>query len=178
MGSVVVKTVDGAGGSDAALRRAVQEVVPGVPVSRVRTVEEYASGQVRDLRRASVLLSTFAVIAAALALIGIFGVVTHLVRQRSIELGIRMALGAAHRDVVSLVLRQGFTVIVIGIVLGTAGAFALLRVAQGLVYGVTTTDPLSYVGALAVLTVVGLLGCYLPARRASRIEPVVALRRD
>src|SRR5882672_1768318 len=148
MGSVVVRTAVGVTRLDATLRTAVQEVAPTVPVARVRTVEEYASGQIQNLRRASVLLSTFGVIAVALALIGIFGVVTHLVRQRSTEFGIRMALGAAGRSGLSPGARKGFALIVLGLVLGSVGAFALTRLIQGFVYGVTTTDPLSFTAAL------------------------------
>jgi putative ABC transport system permease protein len=152
--------------------------MPTLPVSRIRAVEDYATRQIQDLRRATVLLSTFALIAVALALIGIFGVVSHLVSQRTVEIGIRMAMGAQNREVLSLILRQGVVVIVVGLVLGTAGALALTRLVGSLLYGVTTTDPLSFAAALLVLTVISLLACYLPARRALHIEPVIALRRD
>jgi len=165
-------------GMEVALRSAVQEVMPTLPVSRIRAVEDYATRQIQDLRRATVLLSTFALIAVALALIGIFGVVSHLVSQRTVEIGIRMAMGAQNREVLSLILRQGVVVIVVGLVLGTAGALALTRLVGSLLYGVTTTDPLSFAAALLVLTVISLLACYFPARRALHIEPVIALRRD
>jgi putative ABC transport system permease protein len=163
---------------DTALRTAVQEVVPTLPVSSIRAVEEYASGQVQDLRQATLLLSMFAIIAVALALIGIFGVVSHLVSQRTVEIGIRMAMGAQNREVLLLVLRQGVVMIIVGLVLGMGGAIALTRLVESLLYGVTTTDPLSFAAALLVLTVVGLLACYFPARRALRIDPVIALRSD
>jgi ABC-type antimicrobial peptide transport system permease subunit len=125
-----------------------------------------------------VLLSMFATIAVALALIGIFGVVAHLVSQRTVEIGIRMALGAQKRDVLLPVLRQGVVMIVVGLAIGTAGALALTRLVGSLLYGVTAMDPLSFAVALLVLTMVGLLACYLPARRALRIDPVVALRSE
>ncbi|HEX5419001.1 MAG TPA: FtsX-like permease family protein, partial [Gammaproteobacteria bacterium] len=176
--SVVVRTDGNLNGIGTTLRDAVQEIDPGLPVSKIGTVEDYASSQLQTLRRATVLLSTFGVIAVALALIGIFGVVSHLVSQRRIELGIRMAMGAQGRDVQHLVLRQGVAVIILGLVLGTGAALALAGLVRSLLYGVTATDPLSFAAALVVLAAVGLLACYLPARRASRIEPVVALRSD
>ena len=174
--AVVVRMDRSLSGMDTALRSAVHEVIPALPVSRIRAVEDYASGQIQDLRRATLLLSTFGIIAVALALIGIFGVVSHLVSQRTAEIGIRMAMGAQNRQVLSLVLRQGVAMIVAGLVIGTAAALALTRLLGSLLYGVTTIDALSFAAALSVLTVVGLLACYFPARRALRIEPVVALR--
>jgi putative ABC transport system permease protein len=125
-----------------------------------------------------VLLSTFATIAVALALIGIFGVVAHLVSQRTVEIGIRMALGAQKRDVLRLVLRQGIVMIVVGLVVGTAGTLALTRLVGSLLYGVTAMDPLSFAAALLVLTLVSLVACYFSARRALRIDPLVALRSE
>ena len=149
-----------------------------MPVARIRAIQDYASGQIQDLQRATVLLSTFATIAVALALIGIFGVVAHLVSQGTVEIGIRMAMGAQKRDVLLPVLRQGIVMIVVGLVIGTAGALALTRLVGSLLYGVTAMDPLSFATALLVLTMVGLLACYFPARRALRIDPVVALRSE
>jgi putative ABC transport system permease protein len=175
---VVVRTNGALTGMDATLRAAMREVVPDVPVSKIRTVEDYAAGQIQDLQRATLLLSTFGIIAVALALIGIFGVVSHLVSQRRTELSIRMALGAQGRDVQVLVLRQGGATMILGLVLGTGAALALTRLVAGLLYGVSATDPLSFAAGLFVLTAVGLLACYLPARRASRIEPAIALRSD
>ncbi len=175
---VVVRTNGALTGMDATLRAAVREAVPDVPVSKIRTVEDYAAGQVQDLHRATLLLSSFGVIAVALALIGIFGVVSHLVSQRRTELGIRMAMGAQGRNVQLLVLRQGVAMIILGLVLGTGAALALTRLVGALLYGVSATDPLSFGAGLVVLTAVGLLACYIPARRAARIEPAIALRSD
>jgi putative ABC transport system permease protein len=176
--SIVVKTDGNLSGMYATLQAGIHEVDPRLPVSQIRTVEGYASGQLQDLRRATVLLSAFGVVAVALALIGIFGVVSHLVSQRRIEIGIRMALGAQGREVLLLVLRQGIVVIVLGLALGTVAALALTTLLRGLLYGVTTTDPISFAAALLALAAVGLLACYFPARRASRVEPVLALRSD
>lgn len=174
--SIVVRTEGNVTGMEAALRESVQSVDPTLPVSQIRTVEEYASRQSQDLRRATVLLSTFGSISMALALIGIFGVVSHLVNQRWVELGIRIALGADRRQVLALVLGQGVLVILVGVALGTGAALALTGVVRGMLFEVTATDPLSFALAGAVLTTVGLAACYVPARRALRIDPAVALR--
>lgn len=176
--AVVVRTDSGLSGMDATLRAAVQQVVPAVPVSKIRAVKDYAAGQIQDLRRATLLLSTFGIIAMALALVGIFGVVSHLVSQRRGEIGIRLAMGAESREVLALVLRQSVTVIILGLVLGTAGALGITRFIGGFLYGVTAMDPFSFAAALLVLSAVGLLACYFPARRALKIEPVIALRGD
>lgn len=176
--AVVVKTDRVLSGMEATLRAATQEAMPSLPVSEVRAVEQYASGQIQDLRRATLLLSTFGVIAVILALIGIFGVVTHLVSQRRVEIGIRMALGARSQAVLLLILRQGVVLIVLGLILGAAGALALTRLVGSFLYGVTTTDPTSFAAAMLVLTATALLACYFPARRASRIEPVIALKSE
>jgi putative ABC transport system permease protein len=174
--AVVVRMDRSLSGMDAALRSAVREVAPALPVSKIRPLEDYASSQIQDLRRATLLLSTFGIIAVALALIGIFGVVSHLVSQRTVEIGIRMAMGAQNEQVLSLVLREGVLMIAVGLAIGTGGALVLTRLVGSLLYGVTATDPLSFGGALLALTAVALLACYVPARRALRVEPVVALR--
>jgi putative ABC transport system permease protein len=173
---VVVRTDDRLSLSDTALRSTVQEVMPTLPVSNIRTVEDYASGQIGDLRRATLLLSTFGFIAMALAVIGIFGVITHLVSQRTAELGIRLALGAQRNSVLSLVLRQGFAFIAAGLVVGMAASVFLTRLVASFLFGVATTDPLSFGAAPILLMAVALLACYFPARRASRIDPGIVLR--
>jgi putative ABC transport system permease protein len=175
--AVIVRT-DGTDGMSATLRAAVQEVFPTLPVSRLRTVEEYASGQVQDLRRATILLSAFGVIATALALIGIVGVVSHAVGQRRFEFGIRMAMGARGRAITSLVIRQGALMIGVGLGFGTLAALGLTRLVGGYLYGVSTLDPISFATALVILAAAGLLASYFPARRAAHIEPVIALRSD
>jgi putative ABC transport system permease protein len=176
--SVVVRTDERQLALDTTLRNAVQQVIPTLPVSRIRTVEDYAIGQIGDLRRATFLLSTFGIMAVALAIIGLFGVVTQLVSQRTTELGIRLALGAQRREVLWLVLRQASVVIAVGLAIGTVGALVTTRLLAGLLYGVAATDPLSFGVAPILLMAVALLACYFPARRASRIEPVTALRSD
>jgi ABC-type antimicrobial peptide transport system permease subunit len=122
------------------------------------------------------LLTAFAVIGLVLAAAGIYGLVSYSVAQRTREIGIRMALGAQRINVLKLVIRKGLSLIVVGLAVGAAGAFALTRVLGKLLYGVTATDPATFVLVSLLLTAVGLLACYIPARRAAKIDPMVALR--
>jgi ABC-type antimicrobial peptide transport system permease subunit len=122
------------------------------------------------------LLGAFAAIALALAAVGIYGVLAYLVSQRTPEIGIRMAFGADRSQVVGMVLRQGFSLVAVGIVAGLIGAFALTRLMQGLLYGVRPNDPITFVAVTALLLFVALMASFLPARRATRVSPIIALR--
>jgi putative ABC transport system permease protein len=130
-------------------------------------------------RRASMtLLAIFAALAALLAAIGLYGVLAQAVVQRTHEIGIRMALGARAGDVARLLVGEGMRLAALGIVIGLAGALVLTRFMRGLLYEVSATDPLTYAGIAALLALVALLACYLPARRAARVDPLVALRHE
>ena len=127
-------------------------------------------------RMAAGMASTFGVLALVLATMGLYSVMMYSVSQRTREIGIRMALGAQVRDVLKLVVQQGIQMALIGIALGLAIALALTRVLANLLLGVGTTDAVTFVGVVALLIAVALLACYLPARRAARVDPLVALR--
>jgi putative ABC transport system permease protein len=124
----------------------------------------------------SLLLATFAGIALFLAAIGIYGVMAYAVAQRTQEIGVRMALGAQRLHVLRLVFGQGFVLLAIGTAIGLAGAFALTRLMHSLLFEITPTDPLTYSAVVVLLAVVALFACYIPARRATRVDPLVALR--
>lgn len=158
-----------------ATRSALSEIAPDVP-PRFREIEEVFSSSVADRRFNLVLLGAFGFFALALAVVGIYGVVSRGVTERTRELGLRMALGARPRDVLSLVLAQGSRFIGIGIVLGIAAGAGLSRLLASLLFGVSPTDPLTFAALAIFLAGVGLLACYLPARRASRVDPMTSLR--
>ena len=164
----------------AGMRREVLAVDPDQPVFEVRTAREAVEQSVSLERSVAFLLSVFACVAMALAAVGIFGVMSYTVTQRTQEIGLRMALGAQRGDILRLFLRHGLALALAGAVAGLAGALVLLRVLSsliaGLLYGVTATDPLTYAGVALALVCVALAACYLPARRATRVDPMEALR--
>jgi len=151
-------------------------VDPQLPVSSVRTMDQVISESTARQNFNMLLLTLFAVLALTLAAIGIYGLISYTVEQRMQEFGIRLALGAGARDVVAMIMRQGMLLATIGLALGLAAAYGLTRLLASLLFGVKTTDPITYAVVAAVLLIVSLLACYIPARRATRIDPLIALR--
>jgi len=160
------------------IRAAMREVDPNLPVSRLRSLEQVRSISVAPQRFNLSLFGLFAALALLLAAVGIYGVMAYSVAQRTREIGIRVALGAQRGEVVRLLLCQGVGYAALGVILGVAGAFALTRLMTSLLYGVQPADPLTFVCVTLLLGCVALLACYFPARRAMRVDPIVALRSE
>jgi putative ABC transport system permease protein len=162
-----------------AVRAAVTAIDPQQPVFAVTTMDEFIARSVAERRFTIALLGVFAGLALLLAAVGLYAVMAHSVTQRTHELGVRMALGAQPGDVVRLVVRQGLVLIGIGVLVGVLGASGLTRVMRSLLSGqVSPTDPLTFAGVTLLLVAVGFVATYIPARRATRVDPMVALRHE
>ncbi|HZV88295.1 MAG TPA: ABC transporter permease [Candidatus Binatus sp.] len=158
------------------VRQAVWSVNSNLPLASVRTMQEVYAKSVARTSFTLVMLGIASTMALALGLIGIYGVISYTVSQRKREIGIRLALGAQSEDVVSMVLKQGAKLALLGVCIGVAAAFALARLMTSLLFGVTAHDPLTFAAVAALLILVALLACYIPARRAMEVDPIVALR--
>ena len=174
--ALVIRTSSNPGGLSEAVRAEVGSVDPDLPIYGVRTMEEVASAAVGQQRFAMLLLGLFALIALILSSVGIYGVMSYSVGQRTHEIGIRMALGARPRDVLRLIITQGLILIGSGMAIGLAAAFVVTRFIVFLLFSVSPTDPLTFVSITALLGAVALLACYIPARKATKVDPMVALR--
>ncbi len=173
---LIARTNGDAAGLGATIREAVHAVDPGQPISDLKTMDQRVTLSLGPRRSAVALLTVFAVMALSLAAVGLFGLVRYNVAQRTQEIGVRMALGASRRDVFKMVLGEGLQLALFGVGGGLVAAFALTRVMGGLLYGVSATDPLTFAGMAVLLTLVALFASWLPARRATRVDPIVSLR--
>jgi putative ABC transport system permease protein len=174
--TVIVRTTGEPLAIAAAVREQVRALDKDVPVSHVRTMEEVFGTSVAQPRFSMLMVGLFAALALVLAVVGIYGVMAYSVSRRAHEIGVRMALGARTSQVLKLVLKEGMTLTLVGIAIGLFGAFALTRVIATLLFGVSTRDPITFVGVSTFLAAVALVACYIPARRATKVDPLVALR--
>ncbi len=175
---VVVRSRNASAGLADAIRRVTGEMSKDRVLWDFETIEEIISDSLAAKRFAMTLLGAFAAAAVLLASVGIYGVISYFVGQRTHEIGVRIALGARRRHVFGLVVGQGFALTLVGIACGYAGAVGMTRFLSSLLYGVRRTDPLTFAAVSALLTGVALLACYIPARRAARVDPIVALRHE
>jgi predicted permease len=160
----------------AAARRAVWSVDPNLPIDKVADVEQLINEDFRGGIALSYVFAVFGAVALTLATVGIYGVIAYSAAQRTQEIGIRLALGATRRDILRMVVGHGMKLVAAGVTLGLIGGFAITRILSGVLIGVSVTDPLTFLTATAILSAVGFAATYLPARRATRIDPMNALR--
>jgi len=174
--TIYVRTRTDPSGVATALRKVVERDAPSQPIDNVQTLAERFSDSMFADRLLAFFTLSLALLAALLAVVGLYGVMAYVVIRRKREFAIRMALGAARTDVMRLVMGEGFWLTLIGVVIGVLGALALTRFLASLLYGVRPTDPLTFAAASLLLTAAALLACYIPARRATKVDPMVALR--
>ncbi len=174
--AMVVKTSGDPHSLISAATKQVAALDQDIPVFAAKTMEEYLSASVAAPRFSTTLLSIFAAVALVLTVVGLYGVMSYSVAQRTNEIGIRLALGAQSRDVLLMIVKQGGLLIGLGLVIGLAGAFALTRLLASLLFGVTAKDPLTFGAVAVLLAIVALLACYVPAWRATKVDPMEALR--
>jgi putative ABC transport system permease protein len=174
--SIIVKTEGDPAALIGAVRREILAVDKDQAVFNLTTLEQLHGESILLRRFFMVLLLVFAAVALVLAAVGIYGVMSYVASQRTHEIGIRMALGAQAKDVLKLIISNGMILALVGVAVGLAGAFALTRLLASLLFGVTATDTLTFVGVSVGLILVAMVACYIPARRATRVSPLVALR--
>jgi putative ABC transport system permease protein len=173
---ITVRTTMAPLGFSAAVKREINALDPTLPLSQMRSMEQVVARSIAPQRFNMLLIGLFAGLGIGLAAIGIYGVVSYSVAQRTQEIGIRMALGAQTLDILRLVLQQGFGLALAGVAIGLIAALALTRLMASLLFGVSATDPLTFIAVSLLLGGIALLACFLPARRAARVDPMIALR--
>jgi len=178
MTSFVVRTGGDPATLDSAVRAAVQSVDKDQPLSELTSMDDILAKSVTPQRFRMLLLGLFALLALVLAIVGTYGVMSYSVAQRTHEIGIRTALGAGRADILNLVVSQGFRITLSGVVAGISGALALTRFMANMLYGISATDPFTFVAVALLLSSAALAACYIPARRATKIDPIVALRTE
>jgi putative ABC transport system permease protein len=174
----VIRTRGDASAITSGARDVIRALDPAQPVSDVRTMESLIGTSMAGARFNTLLLTIFAMVSLLLAGVGIYGVMAYSVAQRTREIGVRMALGARARDALWLVVRRGMALTIAGVAIGVAASFALMRLMETLLFNVSVTDPLTFAGIPLLLALVALLACLIPARRAAKVDPMVALRCD
>jgi predicted permease len=172
----VARTSGAPGGVVGALREAEAKVDSSAVIYNTRPLQEIVANSIGKQRLAMILLSVFSALALALSAVGIYGVISYLTGQRTHEIGIRVALGASASDVLGMIVREGMRITLIGVGIGVAAALGLTRLIAKIIYGVSANDPLTFFGVAVLLSGVALLACYIPARRAMRVDPIIALR--
>ena len=174
--NIVVRTTTDPGSMTSAVLQQISRVDPDQPVYQVKTMDEYLGESMAQRRLSTVLLGVFAALALILAALGVYGMMSYLVSQRTREIGVRMALGARQLDILKLVVRHGMWLSILGIAVGVAAALLLTRIMTSSLYGISASDPLTYLGISALLALIALLACLIPARRALKVDPIIALR--
>jgi putative ABC transport system permease protein len=175
-GGVVIRADSNVADLTAAATRIVRRIAPTSPIENVMTIPQYKDRSVSPRRLNAALVSSFGILAVVIAAVGIAGVLAFSVSARTNEIGIRMSLGADAGRVQRMILKEGGVLVVVGLVLGVAGAFLAARVIQGLLFGVTPYDPMTMTAVAVVMAAIGIAACWIPALRASRIDPVITMR--
>jgi putative ABC transport system permease protein len=174
--SLVVRTASDPASLTTAIRKEVWAIDQDQPIARVETMDKLVATSVGRTRFNTLLLAVFAAVALVLSAVGVYGIMAYSVTQRTHEIGIRMALGAQTRDIFKMVIGHAMLLAVVGIGIGLTAAYFLTRVMSSLLFGVSATDPLTFAGVSLVLALVALLATYIPARRAMKVDPMIALR--
>ncbi|HTG88426.1 MAG TPA: FtsX-like permease family protein, partial [Pyrinomonadaceae bacterium] len=161
-----------------AIREKVRQIDPELPIANIKTLDDRVDVAMGESRFRTTLITLFAVVALLLACVGVYGVISYSVSRRTHEFGVRVALGAQPADVLKMVLRQGLVFAVLGVGVGLAGGFALTRLISNLLFRVSANDPVTFASVAAVIIAVAFVACYIPARRATKVDPLVALRNE